>query len=819
MENYNRVIVSTGTVSGPFFKESIVCQYQNMIEPLGGIMNGENPLEYTFPVLLVQISIIFLSNRFIYFLLKPLRQSLLNAQILTGILLGPSFLWYYFPAMKNLFPSGGRVILNVAADLGAILHLFTLALQIDTSIIRQARATEALLAVTGVLFPLTIGWIAFNSLIHARMLDDTIVQAIPPVLVVNCLSSFPVITGLLSDLKILNSELGRFASKISMINDMSCFFISQVIAVRQAYVHESADMAMKYIVCFTILLVLIVYIIRPFLLRMTSYAKHGQPMEDTHFFLIIISVLICSFGSELLGQHYFFGPFVLGAVLPDGPPLGTEIEHKLHIFCRGLLLPVFVAIGGLNMDVLAIRDGNTHSAVKVIFAVTYIAKFTGVVLPAICCGVQFLDALCLALILCSKGIIEVAIYGIWLDAKVLDAPSFNILLTSLLIVSCFSRPIIFYLYDPSKRYKTSNRRTIRGSNYQTQLRILICIHNPDDVPTILSLLKAFNPTRDSLITVFVLQLMQLTGRAAAILVPHNEINTLKSTRNCSLHIFNAFERLEQHCKGSILVQHFTAVAPYKSMHTDICTIALDKRTTIVIIPYHKRWSFDGTIASTDSSIRAVNHTVMEMAPCSVGLLIDRGQIGGNRFVSSEYSMYRIAMFFFGGDDDGEALAISERIASHPNVSFTVVLFKHDLYNNEEKERTIDYWIENLPSEDCKDKLQVKEVIVKNGEETIKEICSLGDAFDLAIVGRHQDPHSPCTMGLTEWSEGPELGAIGDMLSSTDFGFSVLVVAQQPLMAAGPCELKSLNSSKSLNSIASSSNLSKDDEWKPIVNYI
>lgn len=340
-----------------------------------------------------------------------------------------------------------------------------------------------------------------------------------------------------------------------------------------------------------------------------------------------------------------------------------------------------------------------------------------------------------------------------------------------------------------------------------QMRVLVCIHNEDNVPMTIHLLKSCNPSRVSPVTVFVLHLMKLTASSAAILVPHYQGDTLKSDGNCSMHIFNAFERLEQQYKGTIAVQQFTAVAPYKSMHSDICTVAADKRTTIVIIPFHKQWSIDGKVGFVNRSIRIVNKNVMDWAPCSVGLLINRCQMDSNQSILSCDLSYSIALLFFGGDDDYEALAICGRMAGNPNVSLTVVLFKHDLCNYEVKK--LECLIHHYAARDCRDRIHFKEFMVQNGEEITKVIRSLGDTFDLVIVGRHFDPRSPIASGLTEWSEVPELGLIGDMLSSSDFKFAVLVIVQQPLMT-GLTELRTMNSSRSISSKVSSIFSSDED---------
>lgn len=66
-----------------------------------------------------------------------------------------------------------------------------------------------------------------------------------------------------------------------------------------------------------------------------------------------------------------------------------------------------------------------------------------------------------------------------------------------------------------------------------------------------------------------------------------------------------------------------------------------------------------------------------MAPCSVGVLVDRRKIqqqpqqfGGQPQVAP----YRVAIVFLGGDDDREALAYAKRMAKSPHVFLTVVRF-------------------------------------------------------------------------------------------------------------------------------------------------
>jgi hypothetical protein len=67
------------------------------------------------------------------------------------------------------------------------------------------------------------------------------------------------------------------------------------------------------------------------------------------------------------------------------------------------------------------------------------------------------------------------------------------------------------------------------------------------------------------------------------------------------------------------------------------------------------------------------------------------------------------------------------------------------------------------------------------------IRNTSPSFNLLVVGRRAESlESPLTAGISDWSEHLELGIVGDLLTSTDFGcrVSTLVVQQQTRAAAG-----------------------------------
>ena len=134
------------------------------------------------------------------------------------------------------------------------------------------------------------------------------------------------------------------------------------------------------------------------------------------------------------------------------------------------------------------------------------------------------------------------------------------------------------------------------------------------------------------------------------------------------------------------------------------------------------------------------------------------------------------MIFLGGDDDHEALAFSLHVAQHPNIRLTVFWIRVKMQQKQRsmKNPYVDLMEHLKDNPNLKGKVTFKEVIVEDGIETTHALRKIEGLFNLVVVGKHHIPNSACTLGLTEWSELPELAPIGNLLAS-DFTFSVLVV--------------------------------------------
>lgn len=376
-------------------------------------------------------------------------------------------------------------------------------------------------------------------------------------------------------------------------------------------------------------------------------------------------------------------------------------------------------------------------------------------------------------------------------------------------------PLLAFTYKTTKRFAQYTNRNIRSIGPDTQLRILACTYDSHNSSGIINLLEASNPTRQSPIHIFAVQLVELIGHTSAMLIVNDACKSnnersnhgggpISSTRYSNSNS-NPFEFYGKQ-RENFYVQALTVVSAYATMHEDICNLAEDESITLVIVPFHKQSTIDGAMEESDPALRVVNRNVIDNAKCSVGVFVDRGlgisQIFnsniGSHTSSDGVSYHHFAVFFIGGADDREALAYAKRMAGHPRVDLTVIRFilsPEACLDDAEKSNEILEAMANTGRQKQLDDLfvdgfkvhtmdnssiELVEEVVSSWEETLDVIKSIEGECDLYIMGRRHGSSSTSTMTSVLDSDSDELGTLADALVSSSFfmvNTSILIVQQ------------------------------------------
>ncbi|KAL0434879.1 UNVERIFIED_CONTAM: Cation/H(+) antiporter 24 [Sesamum radiatum] len=400
------------------------------------------------------------------------------------------------------------------------------------------------------------------------------------------------------------------------------------------------------------------------------------------------------------------------------------------------------------------------------------------------------DSLTLSLIMSLRGEVELLLFLHWMDFQMIRQEHFTILVLLTAVVTALFTPLISILYDPTRPYMVNRRRNIQHTPPNTELHIVACIHEEENLYGLMKLLELSNPTVESPFSVYTLHLVELVGRSNPVFVDHENEEKKDDSHVSSIH--NAL-KIFQETRGEFINLHpFTAITIKRSMYQNICELALCKHACLIIVPFHKKMTDKRTGTRTlKQGFQSVSSNVLAHAPCTVGILVDRSPYPNIVNGVMRSSQHNLVVLFLGGADAREALSYADRMAGRPAISLTVVRFLPNQDDDDtEMEKKLDdglvtwFWVKN----EGNNRVVYREVVVKNGEETIAAIQAMnGDCCDLWIMGRKHGINPVLLQGLSNRNENSELGIIGDYVASVDFGSraSILVVQQQILRGQGP----------------------------------
>ncbi|KAF5191976.1 Cation/H(+) antiporter like [Thalictrum thalictroides] len=773
---------------------SIVCYAPKMVLA-NGLWNGDNPLDYSVPLFILQSMLIVCTTRIVVFILKPLRQPKVVSEILGGVILGPSGFGKIKLFADSVFPMRSIMMLETAANIGLLYFLFLVGVEMDLTVIRRTGREAMVIAVAGMSLPFFIG-VGIGLVLQTSGSLNYEFSFLLFLGVSVSATAFPVLARILADLKLLNTDLGRISMSAALINDMAAWILL-ALAITLSESTDTPLAAIEIVLSATAFVFFCMYVLRPAIKKLALSIPEGESINEFYVCIILTGVVLCGFITDSIGTHSIFGAFVFGLIIPNGP-LGTALIEKIEDFVTSLLLPLFFAISGLRTDLGSIKNGSDFGILFGIIILAGVGKVGATLFVSLYYNKSFYDGFALGMLMNTKGLIEVIVLNVGRDQKVLNEQTFSVMVLSAVVMTGIAVPVVLAIYKPTRPSIINTYRTIQTSSLDAELKILVCVHSPRNVPTIINLIEVSH-TKKSPICVYTLHLVELTGRASAMLIVHNAHKSgqpaINRTQAQSDHIIFTFANYAQHA-GCVTVQPLTAISPYSTMHEDICNLAEDKRVSLIIIPFHKQQTIDGGMEVSNPVFRNINENVLANAPCSVGLLIDRG-FGSSTKVTTNFISNHIAVLFFGGPDDREALSYAWRMSDHPSVTLTVVRFlpgdaveptmlPHDkdymsvnMDNERELQLDNEYISKFRLKNVSKETIVYKEEVVNNAEETLAAIRTIDNIHNLYMVGKGQGIISPLTAGLSDWIDCPELGTIGDLLASSDFTgtVSVLVVQQ------------------------------------------
>jgi Kef-type K+ transport system membrane component KefB len=151
-----------------------------------------------------------------------------------------------------------------------------------------------------------------------------------------------------------------------------------------------------------------------------------------------------------MGLHYIIGAFVTGAVMPDN--LRKPILDRLQVMTVALLMPFFFTLTGLRTFI----DPSSSTflelfIVATVVAVTGIIGGTGVAGRLV--GEPWPLALALGALLQTKGLMELIVLTVLLDARIISANVFAALVLMAIVSTTLAMPVARLMLAENKRHR------------------------------------------------------------------------------------------------------------------------------------------------------------------------------------------------------------------------------------------------------------------------------------------------------------------------------------------------------------------------------
>lgn len=398
-------------------------------------------------LLLLQLAIILLAARACGLLLRAFGQPMVIGEIAAGILLGPIVFGALMPGWHaQLFPPASLPALSSLASMGVILFMFIVGAELRApgGMGAQLRAASWV-GVGSMVVPLLLG-LAIAPVLHPTLAPEGL-DFWPFALflgVALSITAFPVLARILKDRHMTHTPVGQLSlGAAGVVDALAWVLLALVIALGSSTGRGWGDF-LRIAVGLVALAAGMLFVVRPLLSRMLArYAPDGVPSPTVLAFLLI-GLFATAVLTEWLHLHAVFGAFLFGICLPRDDRLLHALTERLEPLALVLLMPIFFALAGLGTSSNAFASTGL-GALLLILAVSIVGKITGAAAGARVCGYGWRDSLAAGALMNSRGLMELIVIKIGLDAGLIGPALFTMLLVMALVTTAATGPLLSLL--------------------------------------------------------------------------------------------------------------------------------------------------------------------------------------------------------------------------------------------------------------------------------------------------------------------------------------------------------------------------------------
>ncbi len=436
---------------------------------------GSN-LAYPLAMLLLQIIAIILVARFFGMLFRRIGQPSVIGEIVAGIVLGPSLLGNYFPEISSfLFPVASLGNLGVVSQLGLVLFMFVVGMELDLKILRNQAHDAIVISHASIIFPFLLGMVLAYFIFQQTAPPDISFLSYALFIGISMsITAFPVLARIVQERGMTKTRLGSIAITCAAADDITAWcLLAAVIAVVKAGSLASAGYTILFAAAYVVLMLRFV---RPFLQRIGDLYSSKERMSKPVVGIFFLTLLVSAWTTEIIGIHALFGAFMAGVIMPANVSFRNIFIEKVEDVSQVLLLPLFFVFTGLRTQIGLLNEPGLWQICALVIVIAVVGKFVGSAMSARFVGQNWHSSLTIGALMNTRGLMELVALNIGYDLGVLTAEMFAILVLMALITTFMTGPALDFInryFEPEKDIED------KGISKKNKYNILISFANPN----------------------------------------------------------------------------------------------------------------------------------------------------------------------------------------------------------------------------------------------------------------------------------------------------------------------------------------------------
>ena len=399
--------------------------------------------ELRLPVFLAQIAIILAVARLLGAALRRLGQPQVVGEMLAGIVLGPSLLGWISPgSYALLFPIGSVRFLGAVSQLGLMLFMFLVGLELRLEDLRGNSHAAVLTSHASIIAPMVLG--TALALVAYPLTAPPNVGFVPFALFLGAalsVTAFPVLARLLAEQGLQQTRLGALTLAAAAIDDVTAWCIlAAVIGLARANSTGSSALFALAGAAFFVLIMLTV--VRPILAWMAARRLSDGKLSHDALAAIVVVVLASAWLTQRIGVHALFGAFVAGVVMPKNHEFIAEVTSRFEDVLFIVLLPLFFAATGIRTSIGQVGDSALWGLFGLVMLVAVVGKVGGSALAARVAGLPWSEASMVGVLMNTRGLMGLVILNVGMEIGVMTPALYAMMVLMAISTTCMTTPLL-----------------------------------------------------------------------------------------------------------------------------------------------------------------------------------------------------------------------------------------------------------------------------------------------------------------------------------------------------------------------------------------